>query len=89
MRKLKEVNGKPQRRLFETSYLNTTPISSYYCVQFIPEVYFLLSTFLKQNINIELCGNEEAGLFLRSERKEDFIKSCLFTRLLYVLYHHI
>lgn len=48
MRKLKEVNGKPQRRLFETSYLNTTPISTYYCVQFIPGVYFLLSTFREQ-----------------------------------------
>lgn len=86
MRKLKEVNGKPQRRLFETSYLNTTPISSYYCVQFIPGVYFLLSTFWKQTSILKSAVTRKRSIyvFFYSQRKEDFIKERVYLHVCFM-----
>lgn len=56
-------------------------------IEFIPRVCFLLLAFRKVNTNSEEV-NREIYVFFHSERKEDFIKSCLFIRLFYVLHHH-
>lgn len=56
-------------------------------IELIPRVCFLLLAFRKVNTNSEEV-NREIYVFFHSERKEDFIKSCLFIRLFYVLHHH-